>query len=64
MVVQFSFVTQTHEEKDHTETHLRTGLQTVPVFFEERGYVRAIVRIMPFKSCFEKVVQFIGKVMW
>lgn len=45
------------------DTYLSTSFQTVSAFLEERGYIRVIVRIMPFKGRPEEFVEIIGKVI-
>jgi len=45
------------------ETNLHTGFQTFSILFEEGGYFRAIVPIMPPKSRFEEFVEFVGEIV-
>jgi len=45
------------------ETNLHTSFQTLSISLEERGYIRAIVPIMPLKSRFKKFVEFVGEVV-
>lgn len=51
------------QRRKQTETYLRAGFETFPVPFEERGYVRAVVRIIPLKSRLEEFAEVIGKVI-